>query len=65
MKNNAGLPIGLGICFFVMFWQAFDSLALGIGLGVAMGAAFATSANRSKENDCGSEDKGSSENSQQ
>ena len=37
-----GTAIGLGTCFFVVFWQASDSLALGIALGVAMGAALST-----------------------
>ncbi len=52
MKNIPSFPIAMGLCFFVMFWQVFDSLALGIGLGVAMGAAFASTAKQGKESDC-------------
>ena len=49
MKKAKGLPIGIGICFFVAFWQALDNLALGIGIGVAMAAALHTSGRK----DCG------------
>lgn len=46
MEEAEGLPIGIGICFFVAFWLATDNLALGIGIGVAMAAALHTSARK-------------------
>lgn len=43
MEKINGTAVGLGTCFFVVFWMVFDSLALGIALGVALGAAFSAS----------------------
>ena len=39
-QNFNGAAVGLGTCFFVVFWQVFDSLALGVALGTTMGVAF-------------------------
>ncbi len=43
MERFNGTAVGLGICFFFVFWMLFDSLALGIALGFAMGIAFSAS----------------------
>lgn len=52
MRYN-GTAIGVGICFFVVFWQTLDNLALGIGIGIALGAAIAsTSAANSGSQQC-------------
>lgn len=53
MKDSNGLAIGIGICFFVVFWQASDNLALGVGIGVALGAAIHTTVSKkSRDGDC-------------
>lgn len=60
MKESNGLPIGIGVCFFVVFWQSLDNLALGIGIGVAMAAAFHTTARKDyKDGDCEEKQEGS------
>ena len=43
MEKFNGTAVGLGICYFVVFWLVFDSLALGIGLGIALGVASSAS----------------------
>ena len=53
MKESNGLAIGIGVCFFVAFWQALDNLALGIGIGVAMGAAIHTTASKKSLDESG------------
>lgn len=36
MDNTA---LGVGVCFFVVFWQSLDSMLLGIALGVVFAVA--------------------------
>ena len=43
MEKINGTALGLGICFFVVFWLLFDSLALGVALGMSLGVAFSMS----------------------
>ncbi len=62
-KQDPGMAIGIGVCFFVVFWLALDSVALGIGIGVALAAAFATSTRKNCVDESASESEGKSENS--
>ena len=41
LANTKNTTMGVGLCFFVVFWQALDSVLLGIAMGVVFAVAIA------------------------
>ncbi|MEQ8409411.1 MAG: hypothetical protein RKH07_14165 [Gammaproteobacteria bacterium] len=41
LANTKNSTMGVGLCFFVVFWQALDSVLLGIAMGVVFAVAIA------------------------